>query len=130
MDDTPYFLDLGDFVPEEYVLEFSIRGNKYRFEYGEASTEDVLRFMLQSQKESALEKTRDTVTQFLKLYVVTGDPEQLEKDLALVPYRSQRGGLDLETLLLKVSSERVKKNEPGAGPETTTASEPPGSPGK
>jgi hypothetical protein len=110
-------VDLGDFIPEEYVVRFSIEGRKYEVRYKEARVDEVLQVLLDAAKDQPLEDQiaarRRTVTQLFTKNLSVGDPAQLEADLTLLPYTSFKGGLDIFSLYLQVQS-RTKKKDPGA----------------
>lgn len=113
------WMDLGDFVPEEYEFGFAIQKEKYRFKYAEASVDDVLRLLLnRDEKEDHIATARRVVSVFLSKVCVEGDPEKLRKGLELLPYKSAREGLDIQTLYNTINS-RVKKNDLGVTEQKT-----------
>jgi len=113
----PVVLDLGDFVPEEYVVRFSINGNPYEVRYQEARVDEVLALLAQAASEQPprelAESRRKYVTELFRQNLVVGSPEQLGNDLKLVPYSSLRGELDIYAMWAATQS-RVKKNDLGA----------------
>src|SRR4051812_41390491 len=105
-------MDMGDFVAEEYTLRFTIQGRQYEVRYPEASVDEVLAIMSKQQQPTSQEDEiagrRRTVTEFFKKHLTTGDPEQLEKDLALVPYMRAGVAFDIQRLYEPLMM-RVKK---------------------
>lgn len=108
-------MDLPDFIPEEYKLNFSISGHKYRVEYEEAHVDEVLKMMMLGQEGEEdtdyLERQRKTVTEFLTKHCKEGDKDQLKKDLNKVPYTSKRDSLSILQLLSKINMRDTKKKE-------------------
>ncbi len=88
----PIILDLGDFIPETYLVRFSIDGRKYEVSYAEARVDEVLPLLLEAGeakdvKQQAVNR-RKLVTELFCANCTAGDPEQLRQDLALLPYTS------------------------------------------
>lgn len=107
----PIYYDLGSFIPESYELKFSISGHSYRFSYGEATVDDMLKLMLaEDEGKDFVDKSRVTVEAFLCKNLVEGDAKQLAEDLKIVPYKSKRGELDIMGILEAING-RFKKKE-------------------
>lgn len=107
-------MDLGDFVAQKYELKFTINNHQYRFEYDEIQVDEVLSMMFIQQEgetgnDDYRQRVRNRVNDFLKKYIVHGDPKHLEDDLATVPYISRRGSLDINSIFGSIM-QRVKKN--------------------
>ena len=116
----PVYIDLGDIVPEEYEISFQFGGKPYLVRYPEASVDDVFRLLwdAQQQGKDGMAQQRYAVAEFLKKYLAEGDPAGIDAIAAALPFQSQRGGLDIQTLVDKIKG-RVKKNEPGAATSPT-----------
>jgi len=115
-------VDLGDFIPKTFKIRFSIEGREYRFEFGEATVDDVLKLLLEGGKEDTMQEARRITAEFLVKHAPEGtDREQLKKDLELVPYQSQRGELDISKLYT-VIRQRYQKKDLGAGKAPTRRS--------
>ena len=116
-------MDLGDFVPQETVMRFSIEGRPYEVRYSEARVDEVLQLMLQAQSQQEpkelIAARRQFVTEFLGKNLSIGDQAQFAEDLKLVPYSSMRGGLDIYALYAATQA-RVKKNDLGEAEVQTT----------
>lgn len=111
---TPIYMDLGDFIPEAYTLRFKISDHAYEFQFAEASVDEVLTLMaLQAEKEDFIEKDRRALLSFLSHHMTRGSPEHLEKDLAAVPYSSKRDSLDIMKILGAVNARFKKKDDMG-----------------
>lgn len=110
MADAPIFMDLGDFIPEMFDFGFTINGHKYRFQFPEATVDETLRLMwATSEGEDAIAKVRRVVADFLTSHVADAEKTQLSADLALVPFKSGRGQLDITTLLSVIQGSVKKK---------------------
>lgn len=110
-------VDVGDFIPDEYTLRFSICGRSYEAQYAEATVDEVLLLMAETQgpdtKGAALiAHRRAVVAGFLPRHLTQGDKDQLAEDLKLLPYTSLRDSLDIFTLYRHLT-ERFKKKELG-----------------
>jgi len=114
------FMDLGDFTEETYEVAFRINGHSYRFSYGEASVDEVLRFLWDEQESTrnVIDRARAIVESFLCGHVVEGDKDQLAIDLKSLPYVSLRGSLSIQQLSNLIQT-RIKKKEDGESPERT-----------
>lgn len=116
---NPVVMDLGDFVPEEQQIRFSVSGRNYVVRYSEATVDEVFA-MIASEPMGAtamenIERHRRIVTTFLGNHLMEGGKDQLAEDLKAVPY-SNPGGLSIQALFEKIQL-RVKKNDPGASPK-------------
>ncbi len=129
-------MDLGDFIPEEYILNFSINGHKYSFKYEEVHVDEILRMLMfgdpTDEKEGEdskdyINRNRSALYEFLQKYITEGDKAQLKTDLDKVPFRSNRGGMSIIRLLAEVNV-RAKKKENGDGIVTRENSLQSGSP--
>lgn len=109
-------MDLGDFIPETYVLTFGINGHSYEVRYAEARVDEVLPLLLEATEQKPVPELirarRAYVTELFTKNLVVGDPVQLAEDLKLLPYSSQRDGLDIYRLYVETQS-RVKKKHLG-----------------
>ncbi len=117
-------VDLPDFIPEEYTVRFSICGRSYEASYAEATVDEVLVLMAETQESelvggARVVARRKVVETFLPKHLVAGEPDQLVSDLKLVPYSSQRGSLDIFTLYNQLT-ERYRKKDLGAWEEPPT----------
>jgi hypothetical protein len=108
-------MDISDFVPEEYELPLTISGHFYRFQWGEAAVDEVLRMILNPKEEDQIKNQRHTATTFLLNHLVEGEKEQFAIDMAKVPYQSKRNGLSVMALMDAING-RVKKKESGESP--------------
>jgi hypothetical protein len=115
----PIILDLGDFIPETYLVRFSIDGRKYEVSYAEARVDEVLPLLLEAGESKDLKQQaqsrRKLVTELFCANCTAGDPEQLRKDLALLPYTSLRDSLDILKLYVEVQARVKKKSDLGEG---------------
>lgn len=111
-------MDLGDFVPQECTMRFSISGREYRIRSVEAHVDEVFSIIAAEQNAKTLEEVqsshRSIVAKFLSRHVVEGDPEQLRKDLDTVPYAPGPDGRLSIARLWVIIRMRVKKKESGA----------------
>jgi len=112
-------MDLGDFIPEDYKISFSIKGSKYRFAFAEASVDEVLKTILKGEATD-IPSQRAMALAFLQSHIAEGDKDQLAKDFALLPFQSKREALDVLTIISIING-RVKKNETGDQEKETTA---------
>lgn len=116
-DDPQIFMDLGDFVPQECTMRFSISGREYRFRFVEAHVDEVFLLISAEQEAKTVEEVqrshRNVVAIFLSRYLVEGDPEQFRKDLDTVPYVPGVNGRLSIARLFAIIRMRVKKNESG-----------------
>ncbi len=112
----PVIMDLGDFIPEQYSILFSIDGRKYEVQYLEARVDEVLPLLVEAGKaediSDQMKHRRQLVTELFVNNLVVGEPEQLKADLLLVPYTSLRGGLDILRMYAETQS-RIKKKDLG-----------------
>jgi hypothetical protein len=108
----PIIFDLGDFVPEEYLIRFSIDGHSYEVRYQEARVDEVLALLSEAASQKPPKELADSrrryVTELFSQNLTVGDKDQLAADLKLVPYSSLRGELDIYALYVHTQS-RVKK---------------------
>lgn len=113
MADGPIYMDLPDFIPENFDFSLSISGHRYRFQYPEATVDEVLKMLwAAADQEDHISKVRRVVGDFLSAHVSEGDDKQLIEDLKLLPYKSTRGGLDVSTLFERMQT-AIKKKEIG-----------------
>lgn len=109
-------MDLGDFIPEECELRFSIAGRKYECKYTEATVDEVYRILAETGMKDTMNDRRKSVSAFLAKCLTSGDNAKLADDLALLPYISPSGQLDIAQLYESITK-RVKKNGLGETPE-------------
>ncbi len=106
-------MDLGDFIPENYLLRFSIDERKYEIAYAEARVDEVLPLLLEAGDAKDIKKQaenrRKLVTEMCCANCTVGDPVQLRSDLTLLPYTSLRDSLDILKLYVAIQA-RVKKS--------------------
>jgi hypothetical protein len=124
----PIIIDLHDFIPETYLLRFSIDGRKYEIAYAEARVDEVLPLLLEASDSKDVVKQaasrRSLVTELFCMNCAVGDPVQLRSDLALLPYTSLRDSLDILKCYVEVQA-RVKKKS-GLGEGVTVKQRPSG----
>lgn len=107
-------VDLPDFIPEQYTVNFGVCGAKYVASYGEATVDEVLVLMAEAGQDltpaQTLEDRRRVVTDFYPKHLIVGDPDKLRADLAHVPYKSFRDSLDIITLYEHLTARYPKKD--------------------
>lgn len=114
-------MDLGDFVPEHYELQFKIGGRPYAVEYGEATVDEVFHMVAEKAAENTeemVEQHRSIVTRFLCAHIKDGNPAELAEDLKLIPYNRPGAPFDVQRLYAELVM-RVKKKDPGESPESS-----------
>ncbi len=106
-------VDLLDFIPEQYTVNFGVCGAKYVASYGEATVDEVLVLMAEIDQnwtpKQRMEQHRKIVTEFYSSHLASGDADRLRADLALMPYQSNRGSLDIHTLYQNLTARYPKK---------------------
>ncbi len=112
-----HYMDLGDFVPEECTLRFSINGREYIFDIGETTVDEVFRIIASEQEAKTLqdvqESKRSVVKKFLLNHLIGGESaESLRENIALVPHEEQEGRLSINQLF-DLIQKRVKKKQSG-----------------
>lgn len=104
-------MDLGDFIPESYTVRFVIAEHEYVFDFAEATVFEVLALMArQTNDDDFIKQAHALILPFLKAHITAGDIGALEADLRCLPYRGERGSLDLESILDALNKRFKGKN--------------------
>jgi len=108
---TQKIMDLGDFMAKDYPVRFSLNGHEYNFVLAEATVDEVLSMMYETNGTETLPVlTRRIVTEFLVNHADPKVKDQLREDLATVPYKSPNGGMDLMKLNMAIQQRYEKKD--------------------
>lgn len=97
---APIYMDLGDFIPQSYVIRFAIGKREYVCDFAEATVFEVLQLMAgQMNHDDFIEQAHSIIFPFLQAHITEGDAEKLEEDLRCLPFRGAPNSLDLEKIL-------------------------------